>query len=126
MKNLKGGLLVFSFLIFSFGTGFVLVTASQKNTEGRSKAAYVTSPTPIANANACIWVVNSHCYGDVVPYWIEVLKDSRCNGTSTEECPYAPVELTDEQQEAVNATLPSCTAALEFAGIACNPNATDQ
>lgn len=58
----KGPLFLIFFLAFSFGTGIILVTASQQNTEGRSKASGLdpyAQPT-LAPGSPCVIATDSN------------------------------------------------------------------
>lgn len=67
------------FLLFSFGTGIIFVTASTQNTEGRSKAAAYNSPTPIDEWGQCMsWDAENNCLDTYRSYKKKRDADWRC------------------------------------------------
>ena len=102
-QSKAGPIFLVLFLVFSFGAGIILVTASQQNTEGRSKAAAYNSPTPPVNVSPtstdqwgqCMrWDAQNNCLDTYRTYKRKRDADWRCKEKFVGYglCPYDPVE----------------------------------
>lgn len=108
------------FSLFAFGTGFVLVTASQTSTERRSKASGIDPyATTSSSCESGVTDGNGQCISRL-EYMNQYKNDWRCNGpVASFLCPKVPIELSPEDYNTFSDDLPKCTPAREFAGIMC-------
>ena len=108
--NIRRVLFPVLFVLFSFGTGFLLVTASQQNTEDRSKAAGIDpyiSPTQVSPTQAispwdeCVsWdtLSDDACVDTYRTYKAKRDADWRCKDLTNYLglCPYVGIEFPSE------------------------------
>ena len=94
-QSKAGPIFLVLFLVFSFGAGIILVTASQQNTEGRSKAQAYNSPTPTDEWGQCMsWDAQNNCLDTYRSWKKKRDADWRCKEVFSGYglCPYDPIE----------------------------------